>query len=92
MSIRLRLTLLYSAIVALTLVAFSIILYLVEAQATLETIQTALVRQADLFGQTNRRAHCRLVAGFCPAAGRKRAMRRARWLRARQTWVIPLSP
>ncbi len=56
MSIRLRLTLLYSAIVALTLVAFSIILYLVEAQATLETIQTALVRQADLFSKGPRRS------------------------------------
>ncbi len=49
MSIRLRLTLLYSAIVALTVIAFSAALYVTQAQTTLDSIQTALARQADGF-------------------------------------------
>jgi len=47
MSIRLRLTLLYSAILALTLIAFSSILYITQARATYESIKANLVRQAE---------------------------------------------
>lgn len=48
-SIRLRLTLLYTAILALTLVAFSSILYLVQARATYGGVESSLVRQAEEF-------------------------------------------
>jgi signal transduction histidine kinase len=46
MSIRLRLTLLYSAILAFTLIAFSTILYVAQAHATYDSIRVSLVRQA----------------------------------------------
>ncbi|MBI5879355.1 MAG: HAMP domain-containing histidine kinase [Chloroflexi bacterium] len=48
MSIRLRLTLLYSAIVALTVIAFSTFLYVSQSELTLQAIRTTLARQADL--------------------------------------------
>ncbi len=48
-SIRLRLTLLYTAILALTLVAFSSILYLAQARATYGGVESSLVRQAEEF-------------------------------------------
>lgn len=49
MSIRLRLTLLYSGIVALTLLVFGTALYATQAQSTLDSFRTALARQADGF-------------------------------------------
>lgn len=49
MSIRLRLTLLYTAILALTVIAFSTILYAAQAQSTYADIKANLVRQADFF-------------------------------------------
>jgi signal transduction histidine kinase len=47
MSIRLRLTLLYSAILALTLVAFSAILYAIQAQYTLSVLRRDLAQSAQ---------------------------------------------
>ncbi|HXV41953.1 MAG TPA: sensor histidine kinase, partial [Anaerolineae bacterium] len=47
MSIRLRLTLLYSLILALTLVAFSVILYVTQARTTLNDTKEGLARRAD---------------------------------------------
>ena len=47
MSIRLRLTLLYSVILALTLIAFSTILYVTQSHATYDGIKANLMRQAD---------------------------------------------
>jgi two-component system OmpR family sensor kinase len=47
MSIRLRLTLLYSAILALTLIAFSTILYATQAQHTLSIIKNDLLTNAN---------------------------------------------
>jgi two-component system, OmpR family, sensor kinase len=46
MSIRLRLTLLYSVILALTLIAFGSILYVTQWRATFDSIKSDLVRQA----------------------------------------------
>ena len=56
MSIRLRLTLLYSAILALTLIAFSTILYVTQTQATYSSIKANLVRQVTGFAQPAARA------------------------------------
>ncbi len=47
MSIRLRLTLLYSAILALTLIALSAVLYVSVSQVTLGTIEEALAGEAQ---------------------------------------------
>jgi two-component system, OmpR family, sensor kinase len=47
-SIRLRLTLLYSVILALTLIAFSTILYVAQSQSTYNGIRGNLVRQAGI--------------------------------------------
>ena len=47
MSIRLRLTLLYSTILALTLIVFSTILYVTQSHATYDGIKANLMRQAD---------------------------------------------
>lgn len=55
MSIRLRLTLLYTSILALTLVAFSLVLYTLQSQATLETIKAALLRQSRDYANLLRR-------------------------------------
>jgi signal transduction histidine kinase len=46
MSIRLRLTLLYSLILALTLIGFSLVIYLTQARATLTDTKEALAGQA----------------------------------------------
>jgi signal transduction histidine kinase len=46
MSIRLRLTVLYIGILALTLIVFSVGLYVIQSQATLETTKSTLARQA----------------------------------------------
>ena len=48
-SIRLRLTLLYIAILALTVIAFSSILYATQSQTTYADIKASLVRQAAFF-------------------------------------------
>lgn len=55
MSIRLRLTLLYIAILAITLIAFSVGLYLIQSQAMLETTKTTLARQAQEYANLARR-------------------------------------
>ncbi len=47
MSIRLRLTLLYSLILALTLIVFSVTLYVTQARTTLNDTKAALARRAD---------------------------------------------
>lgn len=47
MSIRLRLTLLYSSILALTLIALSLILYVTISRITLDTVQKALADSAQ---------------------------------------------
>lgn len=48
-SIRLRLTLLYTAILALTVIAFSSILYTAQSRSTYADIKANLVRQATFF-------------------------------------------
>ncbi len=48
-SIRLRLTLLYTAILAFTVIAFSAIVYATQAQAAFAGIRSDLVRQANYF-------------------------------------------
>jgi CHASE3 domain sensor protein len=53
MSIRLRLTLLYIAILALTLITFSVMLYVIQSQATLDAIKSTLERQARDAQRTN---------------------------------------
>ena len=45
MSIRLRLTLLYSAIVALTVIAFSVALYVAQSESTLDAIRGELAER-----------------------------------------------
>ncbi len=55
MSIRLRLTLLYCVILALTLVGFSAALYFAQSQVTLEAITTTLERQAQGLANAERR-------------------------------------
>lgn len=52
MSIRLRLTLLYSAILSLTLVAFGIALYLIQAQFTLDSLKNDLHRSGQMVAQS----------------------------------------
>ena len=47
MSIRLRLTLVYSAILALTLVAFGLTLYIIQARTTLDALQHDLTASGD---------------------------------------------
>jgi len=51
MSIRLRLTLLYTAILALTVIAFSGILYATQTRTTYAGIRANLVRQASFFAR-----------------------------------------
>jgi two-component system OmpR family sensor kinase len=55
MSIRLRLTLLYTAILALTLITFSTILYITQTRLTYDSIRTNLVRQANGYANSPRR-------------------------------------
>lgn len=47
MSIRLRLTLLYSAILALTLIVFGAALYTIQARTTLDALKRELIRGSD---------------------------------------------
>src|SRR5512136_2618412 len=53
-SIRLRLTLLYSLILALTLIAFSTVLYVTQSQATYNSIKANLQRQVEGVGSPRR--------------------------------------
>ena len=55
MSIRLRLTLLYSAILALTLLAFSTALYVAQERLTYDSIKANLARQGDAFANPPQR-------------------------------------
>lgn len=54
MSIRLRLSLLYTAILALTVIAFSSILYAAQSQSTYADIKANLARQAAFFPVTGK--------------------------------------
>ena len=54
MSIRLRLTLLYSAILALTLIIFGTMLYFTQSRATFDAIQANLGRQSQEFANRER--------------------------------------
>ena len=56
MSIRLRLTLLYTAILAVTLIAFSTTLYVTQTQATYNGIKANLMRQVSFFTNNGERA------------------------------------
>jgi len=47
MSLRLRLTLLYSGILALTLIAFSLVLYVTVSQVTLNAVEETLADEAQ---------------------------------------------
>ncbi len=55
MSIRLRLTLLYSFILALTLIAFGAILFVIQSQVTFDEIKVKLARQAEGLANLERR-------------------------------------
>jgi signal transduction histidine kinase len=55
MSIRLRLTFLYSAILTLTLIAFSATLYFAQSRFTLDAIKATLARQAEGYANLERR-------------------------------------
>ena len=48
MSIRLRLTLIYSAMLALTLVSFSLLLYFGQARATRQDFERRLAEKAQI--------------------------------------------
>ncbi len=52
MSIRLRFTLLYNAILAITLTIFGIALYSIQANNTLEAIKKELVRSSETIGES----------------------------------------
>jgi signal transduction histidine kinase len=52
MSIRLRLTLLYTGILALTLVLLSIVLYTIQARSTLDSLKNDLRQSGDVFATT----------------------------------------
>ena len=52
MSIRLRLTLIYSGILALTLVVFGTVLYTIQARETINTLQASLQQSADGLAQS----------------------------------------
>lgn len=54
MSIRLRLTLLYSAILALTLIVFSTALYVTQARVTFDAAKNTLARQAEGYANAER--------------------------------------
>lgn len=69
MSIRLRLTLLYSAILAFTLVAFGVIIFVIQSRVTLDAIKTTLARNAQTLVATDRRFPGRPEGGLPSAAG-----------------------
>ncbi|MCW5873041.1 MAG: HAMP domain-containing protein [Anaerolineales bacterium] len=51
MSIRLRITILYTAILALTLCIFGAVLYFIQAQSTLESLRSDLLSSANRLGE-----------------------------------------
>lgn len=51
MSIRLRITMLYTAILALTLCIFGAVLYLIQAQSTLDSLKYDLITSANRLGE-----------------------------------------
>jgi signal transduction histidine kinase len=55
MSIRLRLTLLYTAILAVALIAFSVALYVSQSRITLDIAKNTLAQQAELFARGPKR-------------------------------------
>ncbi len=69
MSIRLRLTLLYSTLLALTLIAFSTALYIAQSRTSLDTITTTLARQAEQFASGPRRPPPGSPDGLAPPSG-----------------------
>lgn len=80
MSIRLRLTLLYSALLAITLIVFSTTLYLTQAQITLNDLKTNLTREAGPMVNGLRRFTGRndpLPSGNFPLPGRWTQLRNA---------------
>src|SRR5438132_1653659 len=87
MSIRLRLTLLYSAIIGLTLVLFSLALYFTLSRVSVEVLRQSLAAEAAQLARDRgrvfiRRAHPRPRSrGFCrsPAAS---LLRTNRWPRS----------
>ena len=52
MSIRLRLTLLYSAILALTLIVFGTALYTIQAQETMNSLRANLIQSGNGIAQS----------------------------------------
>jgi len=79
MSIRLRLTLLYTAILALTLIAFSATIYFVQSRITWDAIQNTLERNMRALVLTERRSPSRTepVPVFDPSRGRWTQIRNA---------------
>lgn len=71
MSIRLRFTLLYSAILAVTLVVLGVVLYSIQAQATLNTLKSDLLRTSATLGAAVVRTvidpNARLAGGVRPS-------------------------
>ena len=61
MSIRLRLTLLYTGILALTLIIFGAALYTIQARSTLDALKRDLVRSSDRFSAAVMWAYTRPV-------------------------------
>lgn len=55
MSIRLRLTLLYTTILAVALIAFSVALYVSQSQITLDIVKNILAQQVELFARGPKR-------------------------------------
>lgn len=56
MSIRLRITILYTAILALTLCIFGAVLYFIQAQSTLDSLKRDLVSSANRLGEAAARS------------------------------------
>ncbi len=83
-SIRLRLTLLYTAILAVTLVAFGSILYLAQSQSSYDAIRFNLAREA---GGYVRRLSLPFPAppGGAPDAGLPSGTLPGRWTQIRTT-------
>lgn len=62
MSIRLRFTLLYSVILALTLAVFGIALYTIQARTTMNALKQDLMRSSEALGNSLARASLALLA------------------------------
>ncbi|MCW5878541.1 MAG: HAMP domain-containing histidine kinase [Anaerolineales bacterium] len=70
MSIRLRFSLLYTVILALTLTFFGVALYLIQAQSTLDSIQHDLQTNATRLAEATLRSHPP-IGGFPQPAGNR---------------------